>query len=383
MCERRSSRVPDTNAIPKVNMTNGLTYCARPQFSLYEFSHEATPGYKTGIVMSRPNRIAVASLIDTLPLILLVLFTTLVSSTENDAAERNEKPNVVLIYIDDLGYGDLGAYGCTDIPTPNIDQLAKEGVRCTASYITNPPCCPSRCSLMMGQYGQRFGKYGMSRGLPIPDDRPTLAGFLQDQGYVTGQIGKWDIGTKRQGPLKVGFTEVAKIPPKKQYSSEELAAASAALRRQIAKKNGHSKYFCINGDGETVWLTDYDGDSMVNFIDRHKTEPFFLYWSPEAVHSFNTEVPSRLIDRTRAKGKRQKLAGAIVSVDDQVGKLLRVLNKHGLRQNTLVIFTSDNGPNLDEGGTSTPYQGGKGKGKRGGLRVIYYWDTKTESFYML
>ena len=87
-----------------------------------------------------------------------------------------EKPNVVLIYIDDLGYGDLGAYGCTDIPTPNIDQLAKpKACSCTASYIANPPCCPSRCSLIMGQYGQRFGKYGMSRGLPIPEDRPTLA----------------------------------------------------------------------------------------------------------------------------------------------------------------------------------------------------------------
>ena len=81
-----------------------------------------------------------------------------------------EKPNVVLIYIDDLGYGDLGVYGSKDIPTPNIDRLAAEGVQCKASYITNPPCCPSRCSLVMGQYAQRFGKYGMSRGLPIPEE---------------------------------------------------------------------------------------------------------------------------------------------------------------------------------------------------------------------
>ena len=83
-----------------------------------------------------------------------------------------DKPNVVLIYIDDLGYGDIGCYDCEDIPTPHIDRLAEQGVRFTASYITNPPCCPSRCALMMGQYGQRFGKYGMSRGLPIPEDRP-------------------------------------------------------------------------------------------------------------------------------------------------------------------------------------------------------------------
>lgn len=95
-------------------------------------------------------------------------------------------PNAVLIYIDDLGFGDVGCYGCKDIPTPNIDRLAAEGVRFTASYITNPPCCPSRCSLIMGQYGQRFGKYGMSRGLAIPEDRPALASYLRNSGYVTG-----------------------------------------------------------------------------------------------------------------------------------------------------------------------------------------------------
>ncbi|MCH2368306.1 MAG: sulfatase-like hydrolase/transferase, partial [Planctomycetes bacterium] len=282
-----------------------------------------------------------------------------------------EKPNVVLIYIDDLGYGDLGVYGSKDIPTPNIDRLAAEGVQCKASYITNPPCCPSRCSLVMGQYAQRFGKYGMSRGLPIPEDRPTLARGLSAHGYVTGHIGKWDIGTKKQGPLNVGFTNVARNPPRKKYRKEELASLPASLRKQLASRDGKSKYYCVNEEGKTVWLTDYDGDSMVDFIDRNKTRPFFLYWSPEAIHSVNTEVPERLSDRTRAQGKRRKLAGAIVSVDDQVGKLLQVLKKHQLRRNTLVIFSSDNGANGGDGGTSTPYTGGKGKGtqKEGWVRV--------------
>ena len=259
------------------------------------------------------------------------------------------KPNVVLIYIDDLGYGELGCYGGKDIPTPHVDRLAKEGVRFTASHITNPPCCPSRCALIMGQYGQRFGKYGMSRGLPIPEDRPTLAKFMTDNGYVTGQIGKWDIGSKNQGPLEVGFTEVAQKPPKKKGS----------------------KYLCTNEQGKTQWLTDYDGDNMVKFIERNKAKPFLLYWSPEAVHSSNKEAPARLTERTRAKGKRSKLAGAIVSVDDQVGKLLKTLEKHDLRKNTLVIFSSDNGANLGEGGSSAPYRGGKGDGtqQEGWVRV--------------
>ena len=281
------------------------------------------------------------------------------------------KPNVVLVYIDDLGYGDLGSYGADDTPTPHIDRLAREGVRCTASYITNPPCCPSRCSLMMGQYGQRFGKYGMSRGLPIPEDRPTMAEFLRTQGYVTGQIGKWDIGTKLQGPMKSGFIEVAKNPPRKVYTKKELAAASPALRQQLKKKNGASKYYCLNEKGQAQWLTDYDGDSIVNFIERHRSEPFFLYWSPEAIHSFNTEVPPELSRRTSATGKRRLLAGAIVSVDDQIGKLIDTLEKLELRDDTLVIFTSDNGGNPAEGGTATPYTGGKGAGtqKEGWVRV--------------
>jgi arylsulfatase A-like enzyme len=264
-----------------------------------------------------------------------------------------EKPNIVLIYIDDLGYGDIGVYGCQDIPTPNIDRLAAEGVRCTASYITNPPCCPSRCSLIMGQYGQRFGKYGMSRGLAIPEDRPTLARFMADNGYVTGQIGKWDIGTKAQGPLQAGFTEVAQKPPKKKVGDQD------------------SKYFCINKNGKTQWLTDYDGDNLVEFIDRHKANPFFLYWSPEAVHSSNQQAPARLTERTTAAGKRSKLAGAIVSVDDQVGKLIQTLEKNGLRNKTLIIFSSDNGANGGEGGLSTPYRGGKGQGtqQEGWVRV--------------
>ncbi len=292
-------------------------------------------------------------------------------SNDSSQAKPNQKfPNVILIYIDDLGFGDLGCFGCEDTPTPHIDRLATEGVRCTASYITNPPCCPSRCSMIMGQYGQRFGKYGMSRGLPIPEDRPTLPKFLADHGYTTGQIGKWDIGTKLQGPLQVGFQQVAKTPPKKKYTQQEIAKLPKAIKQLAAKKSA-SKYFCINKAGETVWLTDYDGDSMVDYVNRHKDEPFFLYWSPEAVHSPSIEAPERLMARTTAKGKRRTLAGAIVSVDDQVGKLIEVLEKHSLRENTLVIFTSDNGANGSEGGSSAPYTGGKGSGtqKEGWVRV--------------
>ncbi len=284
-----------------------------------------------------------------------------------------DRPNAVLIYIDDLGYGDIGPFGCEDIPTPHLDRLAKEGVVCTTSYITNPPCCPSRCALIMGQYGQRFGKYGMSRGLAIPDEaeRPTLAKYLSGKGYATGQVGKWDIGTKQQGPLQVGFGEVARRPPAKQYSEEEIAAMPKALRKTVEAKKGVSQFFCIDEQGEEQWLTDYDGDRMVDFIERHRDEPFFLYWSPLAVHSKSIEAPERLKSRTTAPEERRALAGAICAVDDQVGKLFEVLEAHDLREETLIIFSSDNGANIGEYGTSTPYTGGKGAGtqKEGWVRV--------------
>jgi len=254
-------------------------------------------------------------------------------------AASSDKPNVVLMFIDDLGYADTGPFGCKDIPTPNIDRLAREGVVLTQSYITNPPCCPSRCSLMMGMYGQHFGKYGMSRGLPIPEDKPTLAEFMRDNGYVTGQVGKWDIGTKLQGPSARGFMEVARKPPV-----------------------GRSKYICKTKDGREAWLTDVNGDQLVEFIERNWQKPFFMYWSPEAVHSPHKDVPDRLTQRTTAKGRRRQLGGGIVALDDQVGKLLAVLEKYKLREKTLIIFSSDNGANPNEGGSSAPYRGGKGEG---------------------
>jgi arylsulfatase len=123
-----------------------------------------------------------------------------------------QKPNVIMLFIDDLGMGDIGAFGCKDIPTPQIDRLAKEGVMLTQMYVTNPPCCPSRYSLLMGTYAQRFGKYGMSRGMPLPKE-PTFAEVFRDHGYVTGQVGKWDVGYQ-QGPSARGFMEVAVDPPR-------------------------------------------------------------------------------------------------------------------------------------------------------------------------
>jgi arylsulfatase A-like enzyme len=246
-----------------------------------------------------------------------------------------QAPNVVILFIDDLGYGDIACFGNERTPTPHIDSLATQGAKCTMSYITNPPCSPSRCCLMTGMYAQRFGKSGMARGLPIPDDHPTMAEFMRDAGYVTGHVGKWDIGAKGQGPHERGFMEVARSAPGFQYERELE-------------------------DGSPIYLTDLDGDYMAEFVDRNAGHPFFLYFSPFAVHSKVKTTPQHYRDRVPGGGGTA-YEGAVVAVDDAVGKLLAMLGKHKLEQNTLILFTGDNGANIEEGGTSAPYRGGKGR----------------------
>jgi arylsulfatase A-like enzyme len=256
------------------------------------------------------------------------------------ANARERRPNVIIVFIDDLAYGELGAFGCPDIPTPHMDSLAENGVKCTNSYITNPPCSPSRCCLMTGMYAQRFGKFGMARGLSIPDDHPIMGEFMRDAGYVTGQIGKWDIGSSEQGPLDRGFGQVSRMPP------------MVKGKHYIYKKK----------DGTEGFLTDLDGEYMVEFVENNKDKPFFLYYSPYAIHEPNSESPERYRKRSTATGKRRPLAGNLIAVDDAVGRLLGALKKHKLEENTLILFTGDNGGSPSSDCRSTPYQGGKGGG---------------------
>ena len=285
-------------------------------------------------------------------IVLLVLSLVLACCQAGWTKAADSRPNIIMLFIDDLGVGDIGAFGCKDIPTPHIDRLAKEGVVLTQMYVTNPPCCPSRYSLLMGTYAQRFGKYGMMRGMPLPKE-PTFAEVFRDHGYVTGQVGKWDVGFA-QPPSARGFMEVAVDPPK--------------------AKDG-KLFMRLDENGEEIWLTELDGDQLVDFVDRNrkKGKPFMMYWSPLAVHSPHSNTPEKYCERTSVpKGlpinkihgsNRRLLGGGIVALDDQIGKLLDYLDEHKMRENTLIIFASDNGPNIGEGGTSTPYRGGKGRGR--------------------
>jgi arylsulfatase A-like enzyme len=265
--------------------------------------------------------------------------TGLMFSSLLGAAPVKRKPNVIVVFIDDLGYGDLACYGNKHNPTPNIDKLAAEGVRFTNNYVTNPPCSPSRASMLTGQYAQRFGKFGMCRGQSLPTSHPLLSELMRDAGYVTGQIGKWDVGDKNQGPHQRGFMEVAK------WAELDFKGKYSYL------------YTCNRPNGEVAYRTEVDGDYMVEFIERNKEKPFFLYFSPVAVHDPLEETPKKYIDRVKT-GDNKWYAGALLSLDDQIGRMMDVLKKHKLDENTIIMFNSDNGPNI-KGGSPEPFRGYK------------------------
>lgn len=260
------------------------------------------------------------------------------------------RPNIIIIFVDDLARGDVGAFGCLDFQTPNIDSLAASGVRLTNAYTIHVPCSPSRCGLMMGMYTQRFGKYGLSRGVPIPDDKPTMAETLRDAGYVTGFVGteKWDIGRWDQGALDRGFMEMGMHPPRvegKEYFG------------------GGSSFIGVDGS----YLTEVEGEYVCEFLDRHAKDdkPFFMYFTPLAVHVPLNEVPAQYLKRlypehTEAKySPRQYLGAALLALDDQVGAILKKLRDLGIEQETLIMFSSDNGGDPASRHRPDPYRGGK------------------------
>lgn len=270
-----------------------------------------------------------------------------------------KRPNILIIYVDDLARGDVGAFGCPDPSTANIDSLAGAGVKLTNAYTINAPCSPSRTGLMMGMYTQRFGKFDLSRGVPIPDDKPTLAETLRDAGYVTGIVGmeKWDIGRWDQGALDRGFMEAGMHPPRVE-GREGFG--------------GGSSYIGVDGS----YLTEVEGQYVVDFIERHgkRDRPFFMYFVPLAVHIPNTEVPRKYLKRLYPGhtggeySKRQYLRATLLVLDDQIGSILRKLRVMGIAENTLIMFGSDNGGDPHAGHRPLPYRGGKGGKGRSNLQ---------------
>ncbi|MBY0507930.1 MAG: sulfatase [Bryobacteraceae bacterium] len=260
-------------------------------------------------------------------------------------------PNVVLIYCDDLGYGDLGCYGSA-IPTPNLDRLAAEGVRFTHFYSANPVCSPSRAALLTGRYPTRVGvsrvffpadKVGLAR------DEQTLADLLKARGYATMCVGKWHLGHLPEYlPTSRGFDEYFGIPYSNDMNPRLMLKGTEAVEQQAVLETITPRYT----------------EQAVGFIERNKAKPFFLYMPHTYPH-----IPLAASERFRGKSKQGLYGDVLQELDWSVGEVLAALKKNGLDKNTLVMFSSDNGPWFQ--GSPGKLRGRKGQTYEGGVRVPF------------
>ena len=285
------------------------------------------------------------------------------------------RPNIVLILADDLGYGSLGAYGEKEIPTPNIDSIAKNGAKMTNGYVSCPICAPTRAGLMTGRYQQRFGfehNPGPARqandnfGLPI--DQTTIAEVLKKNGYRTGMFGKWHLGYKPElQPTARGFDEF--------YGFLSGARSYFPGRRTDPILRGTKQV------PDPEYLTEALAQEAVAFMGQKSDKPFFVYLPFNAVHA-PLEAPAKYTDPfPELTGTRKTYAGMQAGLDAAVGKVLDAIKTKGIEKNTVVFFLSDNGgPTQQTTSSNKPLRGVKGQMYEGGIRVPFMvqWQGKVK-----
>ena len=319
------------------------------------------------------------------------------------------RPNILFIVADDLGYGELGSSGGTDIPTPHLDALAAGGVRFTHGYVTAPFCAASRAALLTGRYQTRFGfefnpigAKNAAPGIGLPVGEKTVADHLRATGYATALVGKWHLGgTAEFHPQRRGFDEFfGFLHEGHTYVPHPWEGVTTWLRRRALPDGGTGRW--TSPDGRLVWTThmggnepDYDADNPLlrssqpvderanltdaftreanDFITRHRTQPFFLYLAYNAVHSPMQAPEAYLAKFAHLPDLHRRLFAAMLAhLDDSVGRVLAHLRATGLAENTLVVFLSDNGgPTKELTSRNAPLRGGKGELWEGGIRVPF------------
>lgn len=356
----------------------------------------------------------------------LIAFVALVSCKPRNALEA-KKPNIIIIYVDDLGYGDLSCYGATAVHTPHIDSLAHGGLRFTNAYAAASTCTPSRYAMLTGRYAFRNDAAILPGDAPliIETDRETLASMLKKGGYATGVVGKWHLGLGdgspdwntdiKPGPLEIGFDysfllpatadrvptvyvenhRVVNLNPKDPIAVDydkrvgdnpiglehpELLKMAADSQHSGTIVNGISRIGYLAGGHEAYWkdedFASIFGGKAKQFIREHRDEPFFLYYSLPHIHV--PRAPNKKYVSTTKMGPR---GDVIAEMDGMVGEILQTLKDLKLDKNTLIIFSSDNGPVVDDGyadkamellGNHKPagiFRGGKYSAFEGGLRM--------------
>src|SRR5687768_15153277 len=305
-----------------------------------------------------------------LRLFILALSTFLFLETRCTA--DSPLPNIILIFCDDLGYGDLGCYGAKNIATPNIDKLAAEGIRFTDFYVSSAVCSASRAALMTGCYHSRVGIHGAlgpKAKIGLDPKERTIAEVCKSLGYATGMVGKWHLGhLKSFLPTRQGFDEWFGVPYSHDMWPHHPEAKPGTYPPLPLFENETAVDNEVTPDEANLLTTRYT-ERAVQFIDRNKEKPFFLYFAHSLPH-----VPLVVSDKFRGKSGKGLYADVMAEIDWSVGELMSALKRNNIDGRTLVMFTSDNGPWLsygDHAGSSGPLREGKGTSWEGGTRVPF------------
>ena len=295
------------------------------------------------------------------------------------------KPNILMIYVDDMGYGDVACFGAKDVRTPNLDRMASRGLKLTNCYNSASACSPSRASLMTGCYHARlsiFTVFGPAVRIGLNPKEITIAELLKPQGYYTGVIGKWHLGTpKEMMPNAQGFDWSYVIPVSHDYHAYDAEGGMPILEdgkivdRVLWPKEQRKGAANFDNRGAVALYTSRLTEQAEKFVTEHKDEPFFLYLAHPMPH-----VPIAATKPFRGTTKRGPYGDTMAELDDGIGKVLKRLETEGIAENTIVVFASDNGPWLSKGwesGSAGPLRDGKRSIFDGGVRTpaIMYWPS--------